>query len=65
MFKITIILLVLYFLQFYISSLWGKQILAKLNQKSRAGTAYFWPLGAGAARKKYQEPEPLGKKSGA
>ena len=27
-----------------------------------AGAGLFWLLGAGAARKKYQEPEPLGKK---
>ena len=54
-------LLVLYFLQFYLTSLWGKEYFPKLSR-----SRFFWPLGAGAARKKkYQEPEPLGKKSGA
>ena len=28
----TIILLVLYLLQFYLTSLWGKEYFAKLNQ---------------------------------
>ena len=58
-------LLVLYFLQFYTSSLGEKNIW----QLSRAGAACFWPLGAEAARKKIPgagaafennpEPEPL------
>ena len=51
--KKTIIFLVLYFLQFYLTSLWGKEYFAKLNQLS----------GAGAAWEKNQEPEPLEKKS--
>ena len=75
MVKKTIILLVLYFLQFYLTSLRGKENFAKLNQFSGAGAGFFWPLGAGAgdARKKIpgagaaweknQEPEPLDKKS--
>ena len=32
MVKKTIILLVLYFLQFYLTSLWGKEYFGKLNQ---------------------------------
>ena len=73
MVNLTIILLVLYFLQFYLASLRGKDYFAKLNQKSRAEAVIFWPLeaGGGAARKKTrsrsrlgknQEPEPLEKK---
>ena len=54
-------------MQFYLTSLRGKECFAKLNQQSGAG-AVFWPLGAGvgagagASLKKYQEPEPLWKK---
>ena len=56
------------FLQFYLTSLRGKEYFAKEPEKVGAGC--FWPLGAGAARKKiagaragaawekYQEPEP-------
>ena len=62
MVKKTIILLVLYFfLQLYLTSLREKEYFAK----EPVGAGCFWLLGAGAARKKYQEPEPLGKKSGA
>ena len=72
MVKKTIILLVLYFLQFYLTSLRGKEYFAK--EPEPVGAGCFWPLGAGAARKKIpgagagaaweknQEPEPLGKK---
>ena len=58
----TIILLVLYLLQFYLTSLWGKEYFAKLNQQSGAGAVFFLPIGAGAMRKKQQEPESLWKK---
>ena len=51
---------------FYLTNLREKNILPNLTN-NQAGAGFFWPLGAGAARKKYQEPEPepLGKKSGA
>jgi len=67
MVKKTIFLLVLYiFLQFYLSSLGEKNILPNLTN-SQEPKPVFWPLGAGAARKKYQESEPpvaaWGKKS--
>ena len=67
MIKNTIILLDLYFLQFYFTSLQGKEYFSKLNQQSGDGAraGCFWLLGAGAAREKNQEPEPLEKKSGA
>ena len=53
MVKYTIISIVLYFLQFYISSVWG-QYITKINKKlkARARAAFFWPLGPGDARKK-------------
>ena len=54
----TIIVLVLYFLQFYISSR-ENFFFVKLNQSSRAGAVFLWPLGAGAAWEKNQEPQPL------
>ena len=38
------------FLQFCLTSLRGKEYFVKLNQQSGAGC--FWPLGAGATRKK-------------
>ena len=55
------ILLVLYFLQFYISSLWGKIFMPNLTNSQEPEpqeAAYFWPLGvgAGAALKKIPEP---------
>ena len=72
MVKKKIILLVLYFLQFYLTSLLEKEYFAKLNQQSGARAVFFGPLGAGANRKKIpgagavwekdQEPEPLEKK---
>ena len=52
MVKNTIIWLVLCFLQFYISSLWGEK--NSLNSKEPEpepepqGSGFFWPLGAGA-----------------
>ena len=52
MVKKTIILLVLYFLQFYLTRLRGKEYFAKEPEPG-----VFGPL--------EQEPEPLGKKSGA
>ena len=59
MVKKTIILLVLYFLQFYLSSLRGKEYFAKEPEPG--------VFEAGAAWKKNQEPEPepelLGKKN--
>ena len=48
------------FLQFYLTSLRGKDYFAK--EPEPVGAGCFWPLGAGAARKKYPESEPLGKK---
>ena len=69
MVKRTITLLVLYFfLQFYLTSLREKEYFAK--EPEPVGAGCFWPLGAGAARKKIpgagagaaweknQEPEP-------
>ena len=53
MVKKTIILLVLYFWQFYLTSLREKEYFAKLNQLSGAGAGFFGPL----------EPEPLEKKN--
>ena len=49
-------------MQYYLISLLGKDYFAK--EPEPVGAGCFWPLGAGAARKKYQElePEPLGKK---
>ena len=51
-------LLVLYFLQFYLTCLRGKEYFTKLDQWSGAGAAFFWPLGAGTAWKKSKEPKP-------
>ena len=50
-------LLVLYFLQFYISSLWGENILTNSQEPE---PHVFCPLEpkAEALEKKYQEPEP-------
>ena len=58
------------FLQFYLTSLRGKEYFSK--EPEPVGAGCFWPLGAGAARKKIkgagaawgknQEPEPLEKK---
>ena len=39
-----------------------KNILPNLTN-SQEPEPFFFPLGAGAARKKYQEPVPLGKKN--
>ena len=64
-------------MQFYLTCLRGKEYFAKEPEPVVAGC--FWPLGAGAARKKIPgagagagweknhepEPEPLEKKSGA
>ena len=62
------------FLQFYLTSLRGKEYFVKLNQKSGAGAGFFLPLGAGAgatrnkipgagaAWEKNQEPELLKKR---
>ena len=60
------ILLVLYF--FFCSFtilVWGeKNILPNLTNSQEPEPGIFWPLGAGAAQKKYQEsePGPLGEK---
>ena len=59
MVKKTIILLVLYFLHFTLLVCGEKNILPNLTNSPES---VFWPLGAGAARKKYKEPEPLEKK---
>ena len=64
MIKKTIILLVLYFfLQFYPTSLRGKEYFAKEPETGVFGPLEPEPLekksGAGAAWKKNQEPEPL------
>ena len=48
------------FLQFYLTSLRGKEYFAKEPEP-----VVFGPLGAGAAWDKNREPEPLEKKSGA
>ena len=73
MFKKKIFYLFYIFLQFYLTSLRGKEYFAK--EPEPVGAGFFWPLGAGAARKKIpgagagaaweknQEPEPLRKKS--
>ena len=66
MIKKAIILLVLYFLQFYLTSLQGKKYFAKLNQQSGAGAGRSRVSLAPWSRsrlKKNQEPERLGKKS--
>ena len=65
MVKKTIILLIYIFSHFYLTILRGKEYFAK----EPVGAGCFWPLGAGAARKKIpgagaaweknQEPEPL------
>ena len=65
MVKSTIILLICSFtLKAY-----GEKYFIKLNKQlrvgARAGAACFWPLGAGAACKKNEEPEPLEIKRGA
>ena len=67
--KQTIILLVLYFLQFYLNSSWGKEYFAKLTNSQEPEPVFFGPLEPEPEplenTKTYQEPEPLGKKSGA
>ena len=57
MIKKTIILLVLYLFQFYLTSLRGKEYFAKEPEPG-----VFGPLEPEPLEKKYQEPEPLGKK---
>ena len=64
----------IFFLQFYLTSLRGKEYFAKEPEPEPVGARCFWPLGAGAgaARKniqgagaaweKNQEPEPPAKK---
>ena len=74
MVKKTIILLVLYFLQFYLTSLRGREFLPNLTNSQEAEPVLFGPLepeplekkipGAGAVWEKNQEPEPLEKKVG-
>ena len=44
----TIILLVLYFLQFYLTSLQGKELFAKLTNSQEPEPVFCWPLRAGA-----------------
>ena len=64
MVKKTIISLVSYFFCSFTLLVCGEEnILPRSRSRSEPGV--FWPLGAGAgaAQKKYQEPEPLGKKS--
>ena len=67
MIKKTIILLVLYFLQFYLTSLRGKEYFPNLNNSHEPE-----PVGAGCfgsiepeplEKKKEPEPEPLGEKN--
>ena len=80
MIRKTINLLVLYFLQFYLNSLRGKEYFARINlhivrSQSQSEPGVFGSLepepleekkpGAGAAWEKNQEPELLEKKSGA
>ena len=69
MVKKTIIILVLYFLQFYVTSLRGKEYFAKLNQKSGAGAGQSRVFLAPWSRSRLKkiaragaEPGPLGKK---
>ena len=72
MIKKKITLLVLYFLQFYLTSLRGKEYFAKLTNSQEPEPGVFlapWSRsrlkrkpGAGAACEKNQEPEPLEKK---
>ena len=45
-------------MQIYLTSLRGKEYFAKEAEPEPVGAGCFWPLGAGAAPKKYQEPEP-------
>ena len=57
----------IFFLQFYLTSLRGKEYFAKLTNSQEpepVGAGCFWlpGAGAGATWKKNQEPEPLGKK---
>ena len=42
--KKTIILLVLYFLLFYLTSLRGKNILLNLTNIQKPEPGFFWPL---------------------
>ena len=50
MFKKILFYLFYIFLQFYLTSLRGKEYFAK--EPEPVGAGFFWPLGAGAARKK-------------
>ena len=52
----------IFFLQFYLTSLRGKEYFAKEPEPETVRARCFWPLGAGATRTKYQETEPHGKK---
>ena len=66
MVKYTIILTVLYFLQFYLTNLRGKEyyiIMPTLTNSQEPEPLEKKIKGAGAAREKNQEPEPLEKKS--
>ena len=67
MVKKTIILFVLYFLQFYLTSCGEKNILPNLNNSQEPEPVLFWPLGARAraARKKLPGAGAAWKKSGA
>ena len=57
MVKKTIILPVIYFLQFYLTSCGEKIILPNLTNSQEPEPGFFWPLGP--------EPEPLEKGAGA
>ena len=62
--------LYLFYISCSFSSLWRQTIFCQTSINSQKlepqGPACFWSLGAGAAReKKYQEPVPLRKQSGA
>ena len=68
MIKNRMILLVLYFLQFYRNSLPGKEYFANLTNSQEPEPFFLAPwsrsrsrfgVGAGAALEKKQEPEPL------
>ena len=61
MVKKTIILLVLYFLFNFTLIVCGERYILRNLTKSQEAEPFFLPLGAEAARKIYQEPEPLGK----
>ena len=63
MVKITIILLVLYFFQFYISRLWGKNILPNLTNSQEPKPLVFAPWSRSRMKRNTMSRSRLGKKS--